>query len=260
MTGIGYCVGALRRLKKDLHLARMRRRWWGRNNTVEGFMGYTVRILDGASFYMQYKDEFVNRIYHFDCGRKDPLIIDGGSNIGMSILYFKRAYPGCRVIGFEPDPAVFRVLEENVRRNGLTGVTLRNSGLGGRAGRASFTPDGSDGGKFGGAGAAEMSVETVSAYLAEPVDLLKLNIEGEELSVLEEAERSGRLGNAERIILEYHGWAKGPQRLGELLGLLERNGYRYMVHDFDSETNPATKPPFGDAHAAWFCLVYGQRR
>jgi FkbM family methyltransferase len=55
---------------------------------VELFLGYTVRIANGPSFYVEFKDEFIRRIYHFDSVRPDPLVIDGGSNIGMSILYF----------------------------------------------------------------------------------------------------------------------------------------------------------------------------
>jgi tRNA G46 methylase TrmB len=125
-----------------------------RTSGVERFLGYTVRITDGPNFYMQYKDEFIRRIYHFEGQRPDPLIIDGGSNMGMSILYFKHVYPQARIIGFEPDPAIFRILQENVTRNSLTNVTLINAGLSAQAGTVTFTPDGSAGGRIGGGRAA----------------------------------------------------------------------------------------------------------
>jgi len=56
------------------------------------FAGYTVKFNDGPNLYILYKDIFVNGIYHFDAARPDPLILDCGSNIGMSILYFKQKY------------------------------------------------------------------------------------------------------------------------------------------------------------------------
>ena len=100
-----------------------------RTSGVEHFLGYTVHITDGPNFYMQYKDTFIKRIYDFKAVRTDPLIIDGGSNIGMSILYFKRIYPAARIIGFEPDSVIFRILRENVTHNRLKDVTLINAGL-----------------------------------------------------------------------------------------------------------------------------------
>jgi len=249
-------------------LARLRGRMFAvppRTTGEETLFGYTVRITDAPNFYIQYKDEFIQRIYHFESPRPDPLIIDGGSNMGLSILAFKRAYPRARIIGFEPDPAILRLLQDNLRRNELgEGITLVNAGLGGEAGQMSFVPDGTAGGRIETVGDAKGSfrvrVDRLSDYLDEPVDFLKLNIEGQELPVLQEAAASGKLGNVRQMVLEYHGFPDAPQQLGPILDLLDRNGFRYMVHDFDSETNPATKPPFHLApQTTWFCLVYARQ-
>ena len=62
------------------------------------------------------------------------------------------------------------------------------------------------------------------------------------------------------MVVEYHGWPNGEQRLGAILSLLDAQGFRYLVHDLDEQTNPATKPPFrppGDS--PWFTLVYAWR-
>jgi len=248
--------------RTGLYLARLRKKAWGqKSGAIMRCSNYTVRITDGPNFYIQYKDEFIRRIYHFEAIRPDPLIIDGGSNIGMSILYFKHVYPGARIIGFEPDPAIFYILKENVTRNGLTDVTLVNAGLGEETGTISFIPDESAGGRFAkGEGSVTVQVKQLSDYIGEPVDFLKLNIEGEELAVLQEAEASGRLRNVRELVLEYHGWANGEQRLGEILNLLDRQGFRYLIHDFDAETCGASKPPFRlTPQTTWFCLVYARR-
>jgi len=223
---------------------------------------YRLRITDGPNTYMQFKDVFVRGVYRFACERHDPLIIDGGSNMGMSILGFKQDHPGCRVISFEPDPELARLLKENLERNScLDNVRLEMAGLGSRDGMEPFAADGSAGGKFESA-ATDQAVQVVrlSGYLTEPVDFLKLNIEGEELTVLRECAAADALSHVQKMVVEYHGWTRGPQRLGELLNLLDHHGFRYLVHDFDSETCSTSKPPFRwRSHVPWFCLVYAER-
>ena len=248
--------------KTNCHLIWLRSKAWApKNNSRLQFLGYNVRITDGPNFYMQFKDEFVRRIYDFQSERANPLIIDGGSNIGMSLLCFKHRYPNARIIAFEPDPEIFRILEENVRRNSLKDVRLINAGLDEKSGETAFVPDGSAGGHLGnGKNSVTVRSERLSDYLDQEVDFLKLNIEGQELAVLQEVEHRGRLRNIRELVLEYHGWANGKQYLGDILNLLDREGFRYFVHDFDEETCPTSKPPFHwTPEAVWFCLVYARR-
>lgn len=248
---------------RSFHLKRLRRRMFSpvlQLRNPQCFDGYRLDILDGPDFYVQYKDFFIRRIYHFQAVRPDPLIIDGGGNIGMSVLCFKQLYPKSRIIAFEPDPAVFAVLRKNMQTNHLTGVELINAGLGPRKERRCFIPDGKSGGRVvDGQSGIEVSVECLSDYLKEPVDFLKLNIEGAESDVLHEAAAAGTLRNVRETVIEYHGWPQAGQTLGPLLALLDREGFRYLVHDFDSETCPASKPPFHlDPTAPWFCLIYAK--
>lgn len=252
---------------RQSRLRRLRRRMFAvpmRSSGLERIGEFRVRILDGPNFYMQYKDEVVRGIYDFSSSRDNPRVIDGGSNIGISVLRVKQIHPRATIVAFEPDPAIFGVLEENVARNGIAGVTLVNAALGPSRGSAPFAADGSAGGRLahdGGDTRRAVTVELLSTYLEEPIDFLKLNIEGEELPVLEQAEREGVLRNVDQLVIEYHGWAREEQRLGQLLELLDRNGFRYLVHDFDAETNATTKPPFQiRPDRDYFLLVYGKRQ
>lgn len=209
---------------------------------------------------MQYKDEFVQGIYSFQALRHDPLIIDAGSNVGMSILYFKHLYPHARVIGFEPDPAIFNILAENLSRNKITGVELVNAGLSAADGETCFTSDGQAGGQLVASGDVRVRMERLSRHLGVPVDFLKMNIEGAELDVLTEAAEKNCLKNVRELVLEYHGWPREEQKLGKILNLLAEQGFRYLIHDFDAETCGASKPPFRlSADTTWFCLVYAKR-
>ena len=246
----------------DFDLATLRRYLWKQPpGAVVQANSLRLRITDGPNAYMQFKDVFVRGIYRFACDRPDPLIIDGGSNMGISILGFRRDHPRSRIIGFEPDPWIFQMLKENLAENGKAeGVTLVQAGLGTENGTANFTADASAGGRLGGEAQVIVPVVKLSEYLAEPVDFLKLNIEGEELTVLRECAACGALANVRQMVVEYHGWPNAPQHLGDLLNLLDQQGFRYLVHDFDSETCSTSKPPFRlRARAPWFCLVHAAR-
>lgn len=249
---------------RPVSLPALRRRLWDKPaGSLVKFLDYRIRITDGPNAYMQLKDVFVRGNYRFTTDRPDPLIIDGGSNMGISILGFKRDHPGCRVIGFEPDPQIFRLLEHNLARNSAgEGVTLVQAGLAKQEGTIGFAADGSSGGRIADETGGRTSIRVVrlSDYLRDPVDLLKLNIEGEELPVLQECADAGALANVRKLVVEHHGWRQGPQRLGDLLNLLDREGFRYLVHDFDAESCGTSKPPFRlRAKAPWFCLVYAER-
>jgi len=223
---------------------------------------YQVKYTDLLSIYVEYKDIFYHGIYQFESNKSQPVIIDGGGCIGMSVLYFKLIFPESKIICFEPDPMIFKVLEKNLAVNKIDDVILFNAGLAMDEGIVDFKSDSVDGGKIVGKEGSNTKVKTVrlSNYISNTIDFLKLNIEGQELPVLEEVERAGKLKNIEKMVIEYHGWPSSKQDLGELLRILDRNGFRYLVHDFDSETCKTSKPPFHlDSQTTWFCLIYAQR-
>ena len=222
--------------------------------------GYSVSYQDLLSLYVEYKDIWHKGIYHFESENPAPRVIDGGGYIGMSVLYTKHVHPGARVTCFEPDPGIHAILKRNVEANGLRDVELVEAGLAEASGSADFVPDGADGGRIV-LEEGSKSVRTVplSEHLGEPVDFMKLNIEGFELPVLEEA--GARLRSVKQLVIEYHGWPDSPQRLGPLLSLLDGQGFRYLVNHFDYATNVAVRPPFRLARdTRWFALVYAKRQ
>jgi FkbM family methyltransferase len=255
---------------KALQLGRLRYRIDSgrcRANKIERLWHYTVRINDGPNFYAIYKDIFVKRIYHFDAQRPDPFILDCGSNIGGAILYFKHVYPQARIIGFEPDPAIFPYLRENIARNKLNDVQLVQAALRGREGTAPFYSDGKSGSRIANEfsenmphGWAKYEVNCVHLrdYLTEPVDFLKMNIEGAEWDVLADSE--DQLRKVREMVIEYHYLPGLPRMLHKILELLHRQGFEYLINDFDYETNPGLRPPFRlTPDSRYFLLIYANR-
>jgi FkbM family methyltransferase len=230
-------------------------------NSVVGFLDYGVRITTGFEFYTQYKDIFVQRIYHFEPRRPDPVVVDAGGHFGMAALYFKHAHPRARVTVFEPDPALFRTLQENMKRNGLSDVTLINAGLGARSETTGYSADPITGALWPDEkGETLVQVRRLSEFLIEPVDYLKLSLDGQEWAVLQELEAAGKLGLVREMAVVYHDRPQAPPRLGAILEAMARAGFRYLVHDFDEQTNRASKPPFRlTPQTRWACLVFARR-
>lgn len=85
-------------------------------------LGQPWLVLDAYSFIWQFREIFTDRSYAFPCTDPHPVIYDCGSNIGLSILYYSKNYPNCRVESFEPNPKVAEVLKVNT--DGLKGCTI----------------------------------------------------------------------------------------------------------------------------------------
>ncbi len=234
---------------------------------VVACLDYRVRINDGPNFYILFKDIFVQRIYHFDAARPDPLIVDCGSNIGMSVLYFKHVYPDSRVIAFEPDPSIYPLLVENVERNGLSGVELRQAAVAAQAGSIALASDGVCASclePYATDAAPRQAPVSVPAVrlrdvLTDRVDFLKMNIEGAEWDVIADCEP--KLSNVREMVIEYHHLPGLPRTLHRILEVLDRCGFEYLINSFDAQTNPGGRPPFRlSPDASYFLLVYARRR
>ena len=200
-------------------------------------LGMPVAFHDRYWLLEMYEDIFLRKQYAFASARPDPAIVDAGSNIGLAILFFKRLYPRARVLGFEPDPATFALLERNVVENGLEDVVIRNEAL--YDGREELdlygdpsTPGSPQmtiaGDRLPGA-ATRVAATRLSEHLTEPVDLLKIDIEGAERVVVDELASSGKLGLVERLAIEYHHHMGGEDALAGLLATLEEGGFGYQL-------------------------------
>jgi FkbM family methyltransferase len=201
-------------------------------------LGMDVAFLDHYWLVEMFEEIFLRRQYYFESAEEQPLIVDVGSNIGLSILFFKRLFPAAAIIGFEPDPAAFRLLKRNVEANRLRDVSLLNAAVYDGADSVQLygdpTTPGSPQhstrrGRVGGT-SQDVPATRLSDHLAEPVAYLKLDVEGAERIVIEELERSGKLGLVERMAIEYHHHVEEREDLlGDLLATLERHGFGYQL-------------------------------
>ena len=92
--------------------------------TETDLLSNQVQLVDSASFLFMYHEIFEQQIYRFKARTERPVIIDGGANIGLSIIYFKKLYPDANIVAFEPDRKVFNVLEKNIESFNFSDVSL----------------------------------------------------------------------------------------------------------------------------------------
>lgn len=205
----------------------------------ELILGQSISFANRDNFLDTYSEIFIKEIYHFFTTNKKPFIVDCGSNIGLSILYFKMLWPNAEILGFEPSPSCFSLLKKNIANNKLTNVTLHNTAVADKNGTCSFW-DPSDGKGDGRASILvhndpkhTTTIETVclSDYITKPVDLLKIDIEGSEFMVLQDLATTKKLPLIKEIVLEYHHHIpdNNVDRLGHFLSFLEDNNFGYQI-------------------------------
>jgi FkbM family methyltransferase len=134
--------------------------------------------------------------YYLPPSLQPEVILDIGSNIGASILFFHEQFPSARIYGFEPNPETFQVLQKNV--DSLPSVEIFNYGLGAADATIAVPFDGADFSRF-------MSKDTTADWSGPmsptscqikhagdvvknlgltKVDLIKIDCEGAEYDVL----------------------------------------------------------------------------
>ncbi len=160
-----------------------------------------------------YKEIFQEGTYdHLDLPER-PLVVDVGAHIGLFLLYVKRMRPHARVLAFEPSPTTAALLRMNTDRHHLTDVDIHQVALGHTRepgvpfAHLPLAPSNSTrypeqkelqkavltklwGAEFveqaHAAQEISVDVERLSSFLTdEPIDLLKVDVEGAELEVLQ---------------------------------------------------------------------------
>ena len=198
---------------------------------------------DAASFLSAYKEIFIEEIYAFPFDGDEPVILDLGANIGLSVLFFKKLYPKAKIIAFEADPKIFSYLRENIYGNGLTDVDLVNKAAWNKETKLLFCSEGADGGRAASAedeNLIEVDAVDMAQYLeGKKIDFLKMDIEGAEEFVLPACTKF--LPNIGRIFVEYHSRADRKQCLDQLLGILSEAGFTLHVHSILSSPSPFTE-------------------
>ena len=198
------------------------------NSGTTNLINPVFKFVDSESFINQYLEIFENNILYFKSDKEKPLILDCGSNIGLSITYFKRLYPRSKIIGFEPDPKIFDILKYNLKNFDSEELELHNKAAWHKETTLSFIPDNADGGALHKKGTLKVKSLDLNDYLRQPVELLKIDIEGAEHDVLPSI--CGNLKNVKFLFLEVHLDRNKPEQIEDIFKLLRENHFTYSFN------------------------------
>lgn len=178
--------------------------------------GKRVRIvLSNKSDFYVLREIFVDKVYDASfCFKSASVqtIVDLGSNIGLSVVYFACEYPEAQIFAYEPDPRAFRVLTQNAEQ--FSNVQCSSAAVTDKDGTVDFFL----GGKRSISSSTQkrnlpqekilVQSKTLSSIMSEHnlsrVDILKMDVEGAEMRILEHMSESGILDAISCIVAEVH--------------------------------------------------------
>jgi FkbM family methyltransferase len=228
-------------------------------------LNYLVKPCVPETLLYVFQEIFVDLNYLFRTSNERPVILDCGSNIGLSILFFKTLFPEAQIVGFEPEPRTFARLEENVSNNGLSHVSLNRAAVGRENGVVEFFFDpreegspmaSTDARRIPNGVAERVPQVRLSDFVNGPVDYLKLDVEGAELAVLEDLADTGALRNIDQLVVEcHHHIDPDEDSLSKILAILEAAKFGYQV---DATCFPSWRERRG--RAAQDVVLYAYRK
>jgi len=155
---------------------------------------------------------FFNKIY--DLPQVDPAsiktIVDLGSNIGLSVLYFLHQYPRASVVCVEPEPSNFAMLSKNLlpEINNRKVIALEAAVMS-EDGHVAFESAATKYNSKIGEGNEAKNIQAVcintlvDRFGIEHIDLLKIDVEGAEKYIF--SSNIDWLAKVDNIIIELHG-------------------------------------------------------
>ena len=196
---------------------------------------YKIIFKDPKAFLYSVKELFVEEIYKFKAQDDTPYIIDCGSYIGTSILFFKTQYPNAKILAFEPDNSNFELLNNNIKNWDLKDIEIQNAAIWIDNLGVNFIADGNMASKIDESNntAHNENQKTKSVrlkdLLTEKIDFLKIDIEGAEYEVLVDCE--SKLSFVENLFIEYHGNYNEMYKLNKILNILIENNFKYYIKE-----------------------------
>ena len=187
------------------------------------------------------------------------VILDIGGNIGTTALYFASINQKCRILSFEPHPDTFKRAKENLGLNNFKNVEVINIGLGERKEKLKlyevnqYNPGmnrvltGERNFPY-----KEIFIEKLDDFLVEKgisrVDIMKIDVEGFELSVLKGGNKIIRLSKPILFIeLDDDNLKENGVDVKMLIQWLQDTGYK-NIYRADDLTSLSFNSDFSHCH------------
>ena len=177
------------------------------------------------------KEIFVEEVYALKKKTEVSKILDLGSNIGLSVAYFKMRFPDAVIEAYEPDKNSFELLGENSRENDWKNVLINEKAVSDENGflyaeqqdeKASVNSNFSTKGKDE---SSKVAARDISEILHQNFHIIKMDIEGGEWKVLKKIIEQQLILKANDWFVEFHEIEKNKKQFEEILNCFEQNGF-----------------------------------
>jgi len=224
-------------------------------------LGWDLEYVCGGAIGSFIDQLLIRRLNDFIAVSDHPLIVDCGANIGFSVLNYKRKHPKSKIIAFEADPLFLPLLRRNLEHNGAGDVEIVEAAVWIKDGQAKWYSEGINGSRLAETemdpGCPTVRTVDLAAYLGEPIDMLKLDIEGAEYDVI--MHLGNRLANVRNLCVECHLDQRKIKPFGKLLELLSTEGFNISINSFGPWRDLVRQPKIPPNHWEQYLLVSGWR-
>lgn len=156
---------------------------------------------------------FIDRCYNPKIDNVDN-VLDLGANIGLATIWYSTEFPGCKIDAYEPNPDVYKILKVNTER--LKNTRAFNMAISNRDSEKTFyisnrsfsssTHEIPSGKKHT---VLTRSLDSAIDNLGAKIDVIKIDIEGEEYLALESAKK---INEVNIILGESHPFKAGVEK------------------------------------------------
>jgi len=214
--------------------------------TINGISIYNRNEAEAKDIY---NSIFLRHDYEFVINNDSPKIIDCGAHIGIATIYFKKKFPFAKIIAIEANPETLKYLKKNINVNHIENIEVIWGALSKKSGNLPLYIDPNDNNPWSWDDSivkdiwnnrpsrrTRKIVQVPTIHLSEiittKVDLIKMDIEGAECEVIEEAGKKLDLVNA--MIIEIHPTRKTPlSNLNKIRSILQAHDFKIKEYPVD---------------------------
>ena len=176
------------------------------------------------------KEIFVEEVYALNKNKEVFKILDLGSNIGLSVAYFKMRFPDAAIEAYEPDKNSFELLQKNIGENDWKNISANQTAVSDENGflfASSIEEKASVNSNFATAGKEERKVaaKDISEILQQNFDVIKMDVEGGEWRIFKKIIDHQLIPKANHWFVEFHQIEKNKKQFEEILNSFQQNGF-----------------------------------
>lgn len=197
-----------------------------------------LSITDNFWHLHSLNEVFIEGTYEFTAFSSAPTIIDCGANVGLSSIFFKKLYPEAKILAYEADTEIYKMMLLNFKTFGLNDIVSENKAVWIEDSFLEFNASGALGGSVSSLNKNTSKANTITIpsirlrnLLQEipHIDFLKMDIEGAEIQVLNDCK--SHFNNVNNIFVEFHRLNKANDSLGSIISIIEDAGFKVYIKE-----------------------------